>query len=102
MDLSSIEVSWEYGTTLTEECQEIIRNVRAIVTTPIGTCPLYREFGLDRSFLDRPIGAARNLAVAEIISKIERFEPRVRVADVKTSADTLDGKLKIEVVIKRE
>ena len=45
MDLSTIAISYEYGEGATAEQQEILRNVRTILSTPIGTCPLYRDFG---------------------------------------------------------
>ena len=46
MDLSGIEISFEYGDSTEAERKEIVRNVQTILTTPLGTCPLYRE--LDR------------------------------------------------------
>ena len=56
MDLSDIEISFDYGGDSESERREIVRNVQTIMTTPIGTCPLYRDFGLDVSALDYPPG----------------------------------------------
>ena len=36
MDLSTIVISYEYGEGDTAEQQEILRNVRTILSTPIG------------------------------------------------------------------
>lgn len=45
MDLSGIEISFNYGDGSEAERKEIIRNVQTLLTTPVGTCPLYRDFG---------------------------------------------------------
>ena len=36
----------DYGDGSEAERKEIIRNVQTLLTTPVGTCPLYRDFGL--------------------------------------------------------
>ena len=43
MDLSDIQISFRYGGTKEKERQEILRNVQTIISTPVGTCPLYRD-----------------------------------------------------------
>ena len=102
MDLSNIEIAWEYGTGEEAEREEIYRNVRAIILTQVGTCPLYRDFGIDASFLDYPLDVAKNLCAVEIMEKVERFEPRVRVTEVTFSTDEQHGQLRAKAVITRE
>lgn len=99
MDLSDIEISFEYGADDTAERREIVRNVRTILTTPLGSCPLYREFGLDVSWLDKPLPTAQNLYALAAMEAVERWEPRVRVSGVTFEADPADGHLKAKVVI---
>lgn len=59
--------------------EAVIQNVRCILATRIGTVILDRDFGVDAGILDLPILAARMRLLAEIVTKVERFEPRVRV-----------------------
>lgn len=98
MDLSGIEIAFEYGWSDEAQRQEIIRNVQTLLATPIGTCPLYRDFGLNTTYLDRPLSIAQNLMVVEVIEAIEKWEPRVQVKEVTFEPDQ-EGKLKTKVVI---
>lgn len=98
MDLSTIEISFEYGAGENAEEKEIIRNVRTILITPLGTCPLYRQFGVNMTFLDYPLDVAQNLFAVEVIEAVERWEPRVIVKEVTFEAD-MEGKLRAKVVI---
>ena len=99
MDLSGIEISFEYGDSTEAERKEIVRNVQPILTTPLGTCPLYREFGLDVSYLDHPLDLAQNLFAVAAMEAVERWEPRVRVISVSFVADGTEGRMKAKVVI---
>ena len=98
MDLSDIEISFDYGGDSESERREIVRNVQTIMTTPIGTCPLYRDFGLDVSALDYPLDIAQSLIAVAAIEAIEKWEPRVTVKDLTFQPDT-SGQLKAKVVI---
>ncbi len=98
MDLSNIQISFAYGEGDEAERREIMRNVQTILATPLGTCPLYRDFGLDTSVLDAPIDVAQNLLAVEIMDAVDRWEPRVRVTDVTFTADE-NGKLRTKVVL---
>lgn len=98
MDLSDIEISYVYGDGTDAERREIIRNVQTLLTTPIGTCPLYRDFGLDVTYLDYPMDLAQNLFAVAAMEAVERWEPRVIVTEVTFEADA-NGHLKAKVVI---
>jgi len=99
MDLSGIEVGFEYGEDDTAVRKEIVRNIHTLLLTPVGTCPLYREFGIDVTYLDFPPNIAKGLFTAAAIEAVERWEPRVRVTDVNFEADGTEGKLKAKVVL---
>ena len=88
-----------YGATGSEE---IIQNVRFILSTIVGTCVLDIPMGINPSMVDTPIQLAQAAITAEVIEKIERYEPRVSVESVEFSADPLDGRLipRVKVVIK--
>lgn len=98
MDLSNIEIAFQYGMGDEALEREIARNVRTILTTPVGTCPLYRDFGIDATMLDKPMDVAKNLYAVAVMDAVERFEPRVRVQEVTFTPNT-DGRLQTKVVI---
>ena len=51
----------------------VLQNIAVILSTPKGTVPCYREFGIDiANILDRP----ENVAQPMLKEAIERFEPR--------------------------
>lgn len=80
--------------------EEILQNVRTICTTPKGTVPLDRDFGLDQTLLDAPIAVAKARYTSEIISVVQRYEPRVKVTRVMYDGDGADGKLNAKVQVK--
>ena len=84
------------------EAEEVIQNVRTILTTRLGTVPLHRDFGLTWEHIDKPLPVAKSLIHGEIIDAINEFEPRARVEAVEFEADTLDameGILRPRVII---
>lgn len=71
----------------TDPVRSILQNIAVILSTPKGTVPLYREFGLDWTMLDKPAPVARVLMIAEVREAIERWEPRATVTDISFSED---------------
>ncbi len=78
----SISLSQESGT-----IKEILQNIRLILSTPKGSVPLYREFGLPQNFLDKPLPVAQNLLAVAVQDAIETFEPRAQILDISTRVD---------------
>lgn len=72
---------------------EILQNVRTIVTTVKGTVPLDRGFGIDISDLDLPIEISKAKMTAQIMDLVEEYEPRVEVLEVQYRQDDLEGRL---------
>lgn len=99
MDLSGIEVGFEYGDDDTAVRKEIVRNVHTLLLTPIGACPLYRDFGIDVTYLDYPPNIATGLFTAAVIEAVDKWEPRVQVSGVTFEADGAEGRLKAKVVL---
>lgn len=86
----------------TDTIASIKQNIAMILSTPKGEVPLYREFGLDQSFLDKPIPVARVLLVAAAKESVEKYEPRVEVIRVDSDIDpAIPGRLipRVEVNI---
>lgn len=74
--------------------------LRNLVLTPVGTCGMNRDFGLDWSFVDMPTEAAKAAYSAELIEKVERFIPSVRVKEITwtASGERLCPKVVVEYV----
>lgn len=75
----------------TSEDDEIIQGLRTLYTTPEGTIPLDRSFGLNQDFVGYPTEIAKNMYALEVINKTENYEPRVEV-DVSFE-DSEDGEI---------
>ena len=80
--------------------EEIVQNVRTILTTIKYEIPLDREFGIDGSHVDKPMPQAQALITSEIIRQIRRYEPRAAIKKI-TFTGELDGRLtpRVEVTI---
>lgn len=80
--------------------EEVLQNIRTIITTLKGSVPLDREFGVSATFLDDPLPAAEAKLIAEIFEQIAKYEPRAIITGVSFSAG-IDGILipKVQVSI---
>ncbi|HID22654.1 MAG TPA: hypothetical protein EYP14_09665 [Planctomycetaceae bacterium] len=65
-----------------EGVAEIVQNVKTILATPVGSVPLDRDFGTSWMLVDQPTTRVQAELSAEIVEKVERYEPRVRVTEV--------------------
>ena len=93
-DLANIQLNEE------DRVKEILRNVAVILATPKGSVPMYRSFGLDMSFLDKPMNVAKNMAVIPVKEAIEEWEPRAEYKDINLFCDPSNpGKLAFTVQI---
>lgn len=93
-DLANIQLNEE------DEIKEVLRNVAVILATPKGSVPMYRSFGLDMSFLDKPMNVAKNMAVIPVREAIEEWEPRAVYKDMTLFFDPSNpGKLAFTVQI---
>lgn len=84
------------------ETEEILQNVRTILTTGVGTVPLDRDFGTSREYVDKPLPVARSLMQAAVIDAITEFEPRATVESVTfddSTTDAMDGITRPRVIV---
>lgn len=96
MDLTNVEFQYESAI---DQVEEIVRNLRTLLLTPAGTCPLDRDFGLDYSlFMGMPMDVAQNALAVEIMDKVDKYESRVTVREVSCTA-TATGQLIAKVAI---
>ena len=75
-----------------EQAASVKRNLAALYSTPEGTCPGDRSYGLDWSFLDYPLPTAQNMYAIEVIEKTQLYEPRAEVLNVDFTGSA-DGRL---------
>ena len=74
--------------------QAVLQAIKIILTTPKGTVPMYRDFGVNMDFLDLPTPGAEQRARMEIREAVEEWEPRATVKDITFSRDeSQSGKL---------
>ncbi len=76
------------------------RQLALLLSTPEGTMPLDREFGIRMDFVDKPPEVVKSLYTAEVTKKIPQFIPWVRVYAVNWSIGK-QGHIKPKVVITR-
>lgn len=60
----------------TDTLSSVLQNIAVILSTPKGSVPQYREFGLTVTMLDKPTPMAKMMMRAEVREAIERWEPR--------------------------
>ena len=85
------------------EAAEIMQNLRTIISTTKYSVSLDRDFGVDASYVDKPTAVAEAMLADEIITAIQKYEPRVSVEGISFTAD-IDGQLipKVQVKINDE
>lgn len=76
--------------------KEILQNVAFILSTPLMSCPLDREFGWGMS-IDEPINLVKARYTYQITEAIKKFEPRANIESIIFEGDGLEGNLKPRV-----
>jgi len=77
--------------------KSVLQNVYIILATRQGSVPLYREFGLSRRAVDKPIPVAKTMIIADIREAL-RFEPRAKILSITFSSDTNDPAKLVPIV----
>lgn len=62
--------------------KSVLQNIALILSTPKGSIPLYRSFGLPTDFRDKPLPIAKSMMVAHVRETVEEWEPRATVIGV--------------------
>lgn len=90
-----LEYTFEY-----DKLAELDRQLALLLSTPAGTMPLDREFGIQMNFADKPSEVVKSLYAAEVTKKVAQFIPWVRVYEVTWEYGE-QGHIKPRVVITR-
>lgn len=72
--------------------EEVMQNVRMIISTVKYSVPMDREFGIDGAVVDRPINIAKAHLSNEIFRAVRRYEPRAVIESIEFNGDE-SGKL---------
>lgn len=70
-----------------ELVKNVLQNIAVILSTPIGTVPLQRDFGLDMSFLGKPENIAMVTGIPKVREAILKWEPRATFVSMKLNRD---------------
>lgn len=86
-----------------DRVSSVLQNVAVILSTPKGSVPQYREFGLSAVFLDKPMPIAKMMMIAEVREAIERWEPRAQYVSIEfteriTQPGTLWPTVEVEII----
>ena len=74
------------------EREEIIQNVRTIITTMKKSIPMFREFGMDK-ILDQPVNIVQARITSQVADAIKRYEPRAKLISIDYNGIIIDGEL---------
>ena len=67
-----------------ETAAEIYRNLKMLFSTLEGTCAGDRNYGIKPEYIDTSVGGESNAMAVEIIEKLDMYEPRVELEDIKS------------------
>ena len=82
LNLTEQQIAWQVMPSSSVE--EILQNVKMILLTVKGTCPLDRNFGLPFDILDTPINKSAAITAA-VAKAINQYEPRARLKSLTFS-----------------
>ena len=72
--------------------EEVLQNVRTIITTIRGSIPLDCAFGIDGEVVDLPINVAKAKLTNEIFRAVRLYEPRAVIESITFEGD-ISGRL---------
>lgn len=78
------------------EKRDAVECLRNIAKIPEGTIPLSRELGLSWAGVSKTAPELENDYVTELVTKADRFEPRIAIDEVNFQYDS-DGKVTVTV-----
>ncbi|GAA0206097.1 GPW/gp25 family protein [Selenomonas dianae] len=80
--------------------EEVLQNVRMIISTIKYSVPMDREFGIDGAVIDRPVNVAKAHLSNEIFRAVRRYEPRAVIESIDFDGDEsgrLTPRIKVQI-----
>lgn len=93
MNVEDVKILFDFTTDDEQKVDDIRRCLSMLYATRTGEQPLDREFGIDFSFLDKPLPVAKNLFAVEVVAKTQVYEPRVAVQAVTYEFEEQEGRM---------
>lgn len=86
------------GRTITSQ-QHLAQSIADIITTPVGSRVMRREYGCQvANLIDWPLNAATRLqAYAAVATALMRWEPRIRISRVQLTPGSAAGQAFLDV-----
>lgn len=83
--------------------EHLAQSVQDIITTPLGTRPMRRDYGcLLPELIDRPLHRATGLLASMAIAMaLARWEPRIKVRKVTLTGDLASGQAVASIDVSR-
>lgn len=86
-----------------EEIKEIENRIKLLVTTPKGSIPMDRNYGIDfGAVIDKPVAVAQNCFATEVINAVSQYETNVNVSSVECVPITESGFIAIIRLSRKE
>lgn len=85
-----------------EEIKAVEGRLRLLLTTPKGTMPMNRNYGIDfGEVLDKPMDVAQNCYATEVFKAVETYEDSVVVSSVECRAIS-DSDFIVTITVQRK
>ena len=94
MNLQTVSMGTPINLQPSSVVEEVIQNVRMIMSTLIYTVPYDRSLAITGEYLDNPIHLNKALVQSDIFNAIKNREPRATVRSISFEGDAIEGKLK--------
>lgn len=78
---------------------DVLRCLKCLYASRMGSLGLDRDFGIDWSFIDSPLEMAKAQIESELITKTRKYEDRVSIERVTWEGDFNGGQIIPKVVL---
>lgn len=85
-----------------EEIEAVESRLRLLLTTPKGTMPMDRNYGIDfETTIDKPMNVAQNCYATEVIKAVEAYEEAFEVLSVECESES-ESSFKATITLRRK
>ena len=78
---------------------DMLYRINLLLSTPKGTMLNDRDYGIDISFLDKPINLSESLFVIEASYALEKYEKTITVDSVEFTVDDVTGEVTATITL---
>lgn len=65
-----------------------LQNLYCLINTTLAEVPCYREYGINKEFLSKPIHVAKTMLVVAVAEALEKFFPEKKIKNVTFKVDS--------------